>query len=74
MTKGLPIEPGDVLSRGALHMSDIPVNAYEKTLQEERSRYTTEEFVDIWRDMCAIREFETILNELKPRAPTGGGL
>ncbi len=65
MTKGLPIEPGDVLSRGALHMSDIPVNAYEKTLQEERSRYTTEEFVDIWRDMCAIREFETILNELK---------
>jgi 2-oxoisovalerate dehydrogenase E1 component len=65
MTKGLPIEPGAMLSMGALHLSDIPVNAYQKPLQEERSRYTTEELVDIWRDMCAIREFETILNELK---------
>ena len=72
MTKGLPIEPGDVLSRGALHMSDIPVNAYEKTLQEERSRYTTEEFVDIWQDMCAIREFETILNEIKTKGAYKG--
>ncbi len=65
MTKGLPIEPGAVLSMGALHLSDIPVNVYQKPLQEERSRYTTEELVDIWRDMCAIREFETILNDLK---------
>ena len=65
VTKGLPIEPGAVLSMGALHLSDIPVNVYQKPLQEERSRYTTEELVDIWRDMCAIREFETVLNDLK---------
>ena len=65
MAKGLPIEPRVMLSTGALHLPDIPVNAYQKPLQEERSRYTTEELVDIWLDMCAIREFETILNELK---------
>ena len=33
--------------------------------REESSQYTPDDFVDIWRDMCAIREFETILNELK---------
>ncbi len=65
MTKALPIEPGAVLSPGSLHLSDIPVNRYQKLLEEELACYTTEELVGIWQDMCAIREFETVLNELK---------
>jgi 2-oxoisovalerate dehydrogenase E1 component len=65
VTKALPIEPGAVLSAGSLHLSDIPVNRYHKSLDEELSCYTTEELVDIWHDMCAIREFETVLSELK---------
>lgn len=65
MTKALVIEPEEVFSRDVLHLSDIPVNAYQRTIEEESSQYTPGEFVDIWRDMCAIREFETILNELK---------
>jgi 2-oxoisovalerate dehydrogenase E1 component len=65
MTKALVIEPEQVFSRDLVHLPDIPVNAYDKTIEEESSQYTPDDFVDIWRDMCAIREFETILNELK---------
>ena len=65
MTKSVSIEPQDVFSHDVVHLADIPVNAYQKTIAEEASHYTPEELVDIWRDMCAIREFETVLNELK---------
>ncbi len=65
MTKSLPIEPKDVLSPGVVHLADIPVNTYQKALKQEATRYSPGELVDIWRDMCAIREFETVLNELK---------
>ena len=72
MTKVLEIEPEQALSHDVIHFHDIPVNAYRRTLQEERSRYTTEDFMAIWRDLCAIREFETILSELKLRGSYRG--
>jgi 2-oxoisovalerate dehydrogenase E1 component len=65
MTKALVIEPETVFSRDAVHFSDIPVNAYRKTIEQESSRYSAEDLLNIWRDMSAIREFETILNEVK---------
>ena len=65
MTKLLAIEPEEALSQDVIRFGDIPVNAYQKTVKEEQSRYSTEDFLDIWRDMCAIREFETVLHELK---------
>ena len=66
MTKALVIEPEKVLSPGVVHFPDIPVNAYQKTIDQERSLYSADDFLAIWSDMCAIREFETVLNELKP--------
>ena len=65
MTKALVIKPENVFSRDAIHFHDIPVNAYDKTIADELSRYTVTDLLDIWQDMCAIREFETILNEIK---------
>ena len=62
MPKSIVIEPQKVFSRGAIHFSDIPVNAYHETVEEERAAYSAADFLNIWRDMCAIREFETILN------------
>jgi 2-oxoisovalerate dehydrogenase E1 component len=67
VTKLLEIEPEQALSHDVIHFQDIPVNAYRRTLQEERDRYTSDDLIAIWRDLCAIREFETILNELKLR-------
>jgi len=56
MTKALVIEPKTVFSRDVVHLSDIPENTYQKTVKEESSLYTPKGPVDIWRDMCAIRE------------------
>ena len=65
MTKALVIKPENVFSRDAIHFQDIPVNAYDKTIADELSRYAVTDLLELWRDMCAINEFETILNEIK---------
>jgi len=72
MPKTIAVEPEDVLAPGSIHFSDIPVNAYRRTIEEERAHYSTEEFLNIWQDMCAIREFETALNEIKVKGSYKG--
>jgi len=67
MTKALVIKPEDAFSRGTIHFHDIPINTYSKTIEEEFSRYTAADFLAIWREMCVIREFEAILNEIKTK-------
>jgi len=46
-----------------IRFADIPVNAYAKTVDEELASYSKDDLLSIWYDMCAIREFETVLNE-----------
>ncbi len=65
MPKAILIDPVQALARGRIHFEDIPVNVYSKTIEEETGNYSREDFVEIWRDMCAIREFETILSQVK---------
>jgi len=65
MTKELLIKPENVFSRGSIRSAEIPVNVYDRTITDELSRYCVADLVEIWRDMCAIREFENILNEIK---------
>jgi 2-oxoisovalerate dehydrogenase E1 component len=65
MTKSIIIEPEKAFSSGTIHFTDIPINAYNRTIEEEKTLYAKSDFLNIWRDMCAIREFETILNEIK---------
>ncbi|MGD0943803.1 MAG: thiamine pyrophosphate-dependent enzyme [Acidimicrobiales bacterium] len=65
MPKSIPVVPDEVFRPGAIHFNDIPVNAYNRSIAEESAKYTPDDLVHIWRNMCAIREFETILNEIK---------
>src|ERR1035441_3860227 len=65
MPKSIVVEPKDVFSKSKIQFSDIPLNAYDRTVEEELVHYSTEDFIHIWQDMCAIREFESILNEIK---------
>ncbi len=67
MPKSIVIEPARVFTREVITFSDIPVNAYVKTLAEEESSYSKEDLLHIWEDMCGIREFETVLNEIKTK-------
>jgi 2-oxoisovalerate dehydrogenase E1 component len=59
------VDPGKVLARDRICFTDIEVNAYQATIREELGRLTPDDLLAIWRDMCAIREFEVILNEIK---------
>lgn len=65
MPKSIVIEPGEVFSKSSIHLQDIPINTYDRPLEEELAHYSSEDFLHIWQDMCAIREFESILNEIK---------
>lgn len=67
MPKSIIIEPEKVFARETIRLSDIPVNAYEKSVEEELKSYSPEDLLNIWRDMSAIREFETVLNEIKTK-------
>jgi 2-oxoisovalerate dehydrogenase E1 component len=67
MPKSLIIEPETVFAAKPLKFTAIPVNAYNKSLEQERKNFSTADFLNIWQDMCAIREFETSLNEIKTK-------
>lgn len=65
MPKSQFIDPADIRKPGKLEFGSIPVNAYSRTLTEERKVYSDDDLVRIYRDMVVIREFETMLNEIK---------
>ncbi len=65
MTKSLVITPAEVRAAGKIAFCDIPVNQYQKTVQEELGNYSKEDLLHIYRDMVYIREFETMLNLIK---------
>ncbi len=65
MPKSIPIDPDEALAPGRIRFRDIELNSYSKTLTEELATYSPEQLLSLWLDMCAIREFETILSEIK---------
>src|ERR1043166_5712122 len=65
MPKSLMIHPEEVRKSGQVVFTPIPVNQYNRTLQEELDRFAQEDLVRIHRDMAIIRAFETMLNEVK---------
>ena len=56
MSKQLPIIPEEMRKPGNLAFQDIPVNSYQKSVKDELGSFTTEEFMNIYRDMLYIRE------------------
>ena len=65
MSKQLLIDPGVLRASGKIHFNDIPVNQYKKTVKEEAENFSKKDLINIYRDMCYIREFETMLNLIK---------
>ncbi|MCC5930425.1 MAG: hypothetical protein JJU28_14350 [Cyclobacteriaceae bacterium] len=59
------IDPAQERKGGEIKFSPIPVNQYNKAIEDEMVHYTKEELIRIYRDMVFIREFETMLNEIK---------
>jgi 2-oxoisovalerate dehydrogenase E1 component len=67
MPKSIVLTPDALLAEDRIRFADIPVNAYARSIDEERSVLTPQDFLAIWQDMAAIREFETILSEIKTK-------
>lgn len=67
MVKQLMITPTDVRRHETIELGTIPVNAYQRTLADEiaAGALTRDDAVRIFRDMVLIREFETMLDEVK---------
>ena len=68
MTKKLMVVPEDARASGVLELGSIPVNTYKKTVKEEiksNSSINAEVCLRVYRDMAVIREFETMLDNIK---------
>ena len=72
MPKSQYVDPGKAFEAGYIHFEDIPVCQYKKTLAEEKKIYTKDDFIRIYRDMAIIREFETMLNDVKTKSNYNG--
>jgi len=59
------IDPKKARSASSIRFGEIPVNQYNKTIEDEKKVYSTDDFKRIYRDMVVIREFETMLNLIK---------
>ena len=65
MPKSLTIDPSEERRSTVIRGREIPVNAYVSDPQAEAACYSNEELVNIYHDMCLIREFETALDRFK---------
>ena len=72
MPKSQYVDPAKAFDAGYIHFEDIPVCQYNKTLKEELKIYSKEDMMRIYRDMAIIREFETMLNEVKTKSCYNG--
>ena len=72
MPKSQYVDPGKVFQPGFISFNDIPVCQYKKTLAQEKKIYTKDDFLRIYRDMRIIREFESMLNDIKVKSEYNG--
>ena len=72
MPKSQFVDPKKVFEPGYIQFHDIPVCQYNLTLDDEKKIYSKSDFVRIYRDMAVIREFETMLNDIKTKSVYNG--
>jgi 2-oxoisovalerate dehydrogenase E1 component len=65
MPKSQNINPEDLRKPQFIEFGKIPVNQYNKSIDDEKNNFTTDDFIRIYHDMVIIREFETMLNLIK---------
>ena len=72
MPKSQFMDPGELRKPGKLKFKDIDLNQYKKTIEEEKANFSNDDFVRIYHDMAVIREFETMLYEIKTKSEYNG--
>ena len=74
MPKSLFVDPAATLAAGKIAFADIPVNAYKKSVRDElkEKNYTKGDLVRIYRDITILREFESMLSQIKTQGVYNG--
>ncbi|MFW5877601.1 MAG: alpha-ketoacid dehydrogenase subunit alpha/beta [bacterium] len=67
MPKNQFIDPLKVRKTGKIKFGTIPVNAYNKSVEDERSNFSDDDLLRIYNDMYILREFESMLHEIKTK-------
>lgn len=65
MPKNQVICPKKTRKAGEIVFKPIPINQYKSDYKKEEKRYGKERLVKMYYDMLVIREFETMLNQIK---------
>ena len=72
MPRNIHIDPAASRASGVITFQAIPVNAYNRTLAQERENFRDQDLIRIYCDMVVIREFETMLNLIKTTGEYNG--
>lgn len=72
MPKSLFIDPKEVRKSGWIEFGKIAVNQYNKSIDEEKENYTTDDFLRIYTHMKILNEFEGMLNSIKTTGEYNG--
>ena len=65
MPKSQVIDPNFIRAQGKIQFTDIPVNVYNKSIKDEKDNFSKADFVRIFNDIATLREFESMINDIK---------
>ena len=65
MPKSISIDPVNIRKNGTIKVSDIPANRYKPDFKKEEKLYGKDGLIGAFYDMLIIREFETMLDQIK---------
>ncbi|MBR2874142.1 MAG: hypothetical protein IKB99_11650, partial [Lentisphaeria bacterium] len=72
MPKSQYIDPQQVRKAGEVILGKIEMNQYKKTFAEEKKLFSKEDMLGIYNDMEYIREFETMLFQVRTQKHYNG--
>ena len=65
MTKSLFLDPNKIRAKGVIKFKDIPMNQYQKRMKDVINDFSSDDLKGIYYDMLLIRNFETMLQDLR---------
>lgn len=72
MPKSMYVDPQEMFKKRTIKIKDIKVCDYNKTVADEKNKFSKEDFIGMYADMVAIREFEEMLLALKKKGEYNG--
>lgn len=72
MPKSQFVDPKVKRAKGVLKFKDIQLNSYQKKVKDEKDNFSKADFLGMLEDMLSIREFETMLTDIKLKGAYAG--